>query len=358
MGAPFLRELYPSPKTRWGPLPEAPEVDAVLDFGSIELEREAALEGCALFDASHRGQIEVRGPDSADFLHRILANEVRALGPGEGNENLALTPKGRVLHAFHLGRTERGFELSVPAGDTKRLLSSLDRFLFAEQVELQDLSDSHGALELTGPRAPSVLEKALGAPLGEPAHSWRTTVAGSWGYRVIARREDLGALWESCVTAGAVPAGVEAREVLRIEAGSARFGLDVDDSVYPQEARLEDHFHLRKGCYVGQEVVLKIETYSGLKRRLIGLRVNHDRPVAPGSTLHESSERSVGRVTSWCFSRALGSGLVLALVRVGRQSPGTRFQILDDQAAPLGEAEVVRLPVRPGAKPPTGVQEE
>src|SRR5204862_1300194 len=102
---------------------------------------------------------------------------------------------------------------------------------------------------------------------------------GSPGFRLDAGPEGAIELWRSLVAAGARPTGVVVRDVLRVEGGSALFGVDVDESVYPQEARLESAFSLEKGCYIGQEVVAKIDTYGGLNKRLVALRISHDDPI-------------------------------------------------------------------------------
>ncbi|NUP97924.1 MAG: pseudouridine-5'-phosphate glycosidase [Planctomycetaceae bacterium] len=156
--------------------------------------------------------------------------------------------------------------------------------------------------------------------------------------------------------AGAVPAGRIAHDCLRVEAGAAEQGVDVDDSIYPQEARLERAFSLDKGCYIGQEVVAKIDTYGGLNKRLVALRISHDDPLPAGTRLYRDDEgewRDLGVVTSWAYSFVLDTGLALAYVKRRHQGAGTRFHLGDAQGS-LGQAVIVPLPVRPTALAPTG----
>ena len=148
-------------------------------------------------------------------------------------------------------------------------------------------------------------------------------------------------------------------DILRVEAGAARAGDDVDDTIYPQEARLERAFSLDKGCYIGQEVVAKIDTYGGLNKRLVALSVSHDDPVPRGTRLFRQTEeggewRDLGVVTSWAYSFELDTGLVLAYVKRRHQAPGTSFRLGDGPA----EATVVALPVRADAVALTGEFEQ
>jgi folate-binding protein YgfZ len=130
-----------------------------------------------------------------------------------------------------------------------------------------------------------------------------------------------------------------------------KFGVDIDDTIYPQEARLESAFSLDKGCYIGQEVVAKIDTYGGLNKRLMLLHVEHDNPIAPGTRLERFDEkrntwRDLGVVTSWGYSFAIDGGCVLAYVKRRHQDEGTEFRLGE---APEGEdtrpkAHIVSLP--------------
>jgi folate-binding protein YgfZ len=345
---------------------DAPEV---LTFGDVPAEYRAAQEEACLFDETDRGRIDATGPEAAAFLQRITANEVRGIQPGHGSRNLLLSSKGKVLFDFDLARDSDRIWLSVPPGSAKALLTALDTYLFAEKVVLKDTSAEHAPMALCGPLAEEIVRRVSGAEPPRGDHDWiraasgfasftvqRLAVAGSPGFRLDAGSAGAVALWRALQAAGARPAGIVVRDILRVEAGAALFGVDIDDGVYPQEARLETGFSLEKGCYIGQEVVAKIDTYGGLNKRLVGLRVSHDDPVAKGTRLYrqEAGEwRDLGVVTSWAYSFVLDSGLVLAYVKRRHQAPGTEFRVGDGEA----RATIVRLPVRAGAVPLTGAFE-
>jgi len=345
MEASPLTDRHLAAGARLGARPEAERLAAPLTFGDVPAEYAAAREGCALFDATDRGALAVRGADAGAFLHRILANDVRGLEVGAGNRNLLLTPKGKVLFAFDVTALEDGFALSTPPGSADALRAAIDGYLFSDDVRLEVTTGAHAPLELAGPAARAVVEHALGTTLelaeGETrfvgASAVRAhAVAGVAGYRIdagpgrAAGPERAAELWDELSAAGARPAGLVVRDILRVESCTALWGVDVDENVYPQEARLEEAFSLTKGCYVGQEVVAKIDTYGGLNKRLMFLRVDHDDPLQRGTRLgvREGGElRDLGVVTSWAYSFALDTGAALAFVKRRHQAPGTTFAL-------------------------------
>jgi folate-binding protein YgfZ len=279
---------------------------------------------------------------------------------------ILLSSKGKVLFDFDLAATDDGFLLSTSPGRSAALLQAVDTYLFAEKALLEDASERHAPLDLCGPGAVDVLREVTGVEpptadhatvegvaVGEPVRVTHLPVAGSPGWRVDAGPDAVRDLWEALVERGATPAGIVARDSLRVEACAALDGVDIDENVYPQEARLESAFSLDKGCYIGQEVVAKIDTYGGLNKRLVALRVDHGDPIARGTPLvrvEGDERRELGLVTSWAWSFALDTGLVLAYVKRRHQAVGTEFLIGDGPAV----ATIVRAPVREGALPVTG----
>ena len=338
----------------------------LLTYGDVPAEYRAATEGAAMFDETDRGRIFVSGADADAFLHRLLANDVRSLAPGRGSRNLLLSSKGKVLFDFDLFRREDDFVLSTGPGRATALAAALEVYHFSEKVRFEDSSERYAPIALVGPRAAELLAGALGAALPEEDYAWssgaiggaaalavRQPIAGSPGFRVVLEPEGAPGAWRALAAAGVRPAGRVVRDVLRVEAGQAEHGVDVDEGVYPQEARLEAAFSLEKGCYIGQEVVAKIDTYGGLNKRLVGLRISHDDPVPAGTRLHrvdDGERRDLGVVTSWAYSFVLDTGMALAYVKRRHQKPGTEFELGDTGA----KATIVPIPVRPGAVAVTG----
>jgi len=330
-------------------LPEE-EPRPLLTYGDVPGEYEAATTAWITLDETDRGAVLAKGPDAATFLHGLLANEVRNLPMGAELPNLLLDPKGKVRFVFDLRRSaEDEFHLSTEPGQAGALLQALDMYLFSEEVELSDVTDQHAPITIAGPGAEGGLAALTDGVLPEEG-SAALTVAG---ISIIASRTHRAALpawkleagadsacelWEALVTASARPIGRIVLDSLRAEAGVAQPGEDIDETVYPQEARLERAFSLDKGCYIGQEVVAKIDTYGGLNKRLCLLRVDHDDPVARGTRLHrqdpDSGEwRDLGVTTTWAYSFAHDCGVILAFVKRKHQEPGTEFRLGEGPAS-------------------------
>jgi|688.fasta_scaffold00902_9 folate-binding protein YgfZ len=313
----------------------------VLTYGDVPAEYQAARAGAVLFDDTDRTRLRIAGPDAESFLHRILSSHVKGLTPGRGQRALLLSAKGKVLFDFELYRTEAGYTLSIPAARAAALAAALDMYLFSEKLSLTQASADYAPIVLTGPRTDAILEQAFRVtPPAEPyAHIQldglilaRTLYAGQPAVRIVAAPERVPELWKQLCDLGAQPAGLIVRDILRVEQLAPLFGVDIDDSIYPQEARLEDAFALDKGCYIGQEVVAKIDTYGGLNKRICALKLDSDDPVAPGTRLYRLDEgewRDLGVITTWAYSFVHDTGAVLAYLKRRHQDVGTVFRVGD-----------------------------
>ncbi len=353
---PFIERLaqggaHPAPEG--APLP-------ILTHGDVPAEYAAAVEGWALFARTNLETIELRGADTQAYLARILAGDLRSLAPGQSQRNLLLTSKGKVHCLFDVTRTDAGYGAVTAPGQGAALQQGLDTYHFGEDIQWHDVSADWAYFEITGSKALSELQTALsfegdltlGASVVPPA-PWdgvrvsAATVAGRPGFRLRVARNQAAPLWQHLTAQGARPAGLVVFDSLRAESAYAVWGVDIDDSVYPQEARLEDAFSLSKGCYIGQEVVAKIDTYGGLNKRLMLLAVSDDEPVAAGTRLAQANAdgelRDLGVVTTWAYSFALDRGVVLAYVKRKHQAEGTRFQLVDSERT----AAIVPLPFDP-----------
>jgi folate-binding protein YgfZ len=296
----------------------------------------------------------------------LLANDVRGLAVGRCNRNLLLSSKGKVRFAFDLARTQEGAELSTESGESKPLIEALETYHFSEKVVLEDRTQAHAPIAIAGPRSIEIARSVLGEFVppeegefrsasfeGSPARVARAVTAGSDGLRIDAGPDRAPALWRALVARGAQPTGRVVYDILRVEACAAEPNVDVDDNVYPQEARMERAFSLDKGCYIGQEVVAKIDTYGGLNKRLVSLKVSHDEPIERGVRLwrEDAGEwRDLGMITSWAYSFVLDGGLALGYVKRRHQSVGTVFRIGEGPHT----ATIVASPVRANAVAVTG----
>ena len=308
-----LHALYRSAGLEPVPAPEGGGAALPASHGDPAAERASVDAGAGLLDHTARGRVLVTGADAVDLLQRMLANDVKALASGRAAPNLLLTPKGRVRFAFTLARGASGLELWTAPGQGAALAAALDQFVFAEDVGLADESDGAAPLALVGPRADALVADVAPDAAGLEPGAWATsggitvareTVLGRPGWRLDAGAEGVAALWTALVEAGATPLGLDARETLRIEAleplAGVELSTDEDAAPYPQEARLDDAFSLAKGCYVGQEVVAKLDTYGGLNRRLHAFACAAGEAVAPGTPILTATGDDAALLTSVC----------------------------------------------------------
>jgi glycine cleavage system T protein len=331
-------------------------------FGDAAEEYQQACRHAALFDLSHHGKLELTGKDAQTFLHNLCTNDVNALPVGAGCEAFLTTGQAKIVgHAFidHLrlpdGRD--AFWLEVAPGMAEKVLSHLDRHLISEQVELADRTRAYAELHLAGPQARQALMKAAGElpDLGLLRHQdnrfagrastriRRNDRLGLPGYDLLCPTDQAGEVWKVLTGAGASPAGLEAFDTLRVEAGTPVYGRDIDENNLPQEVGRDDRaISFTKGCYIGQETVARIRTYGHVNRLLVGLKLGPGGPAAPGAKLFRDN-KEVGHVTSSVISPRLGTAVALAYVRRSSHEPRTLLEV--ETPAGRRAAEVASLPL-------------
>jgi len=301
-------------------------------------------EACGLLDRSERGKLALTGTAAKEFLNGQVSNEIESLTPGEGCYATFLTNKGKMLGDLRV--LDAGEELLL---DTERpalqeLFNMIRRYSLGHQVELHKRTLESGLLSLIGPQSDAVARTAAGTVPDAVEHAHVAAMIGDAPVRLI--RTDIGvdvlfdseshdAVRAALLEAGAAEVGEEAAECVRIEHGRPRYLVDLDETVIPQEAGLNERaVSFTKGCYVGQETVARLFYRGKPNRELRGLRSAEQIPV--GTELHFAG-KAVGTVTSSAVSPRLGA-VALALVR--REAPAGSTV----EAGSAGTADVVTLP--------------
>jgi folate-binding protein YgfZ len=330
-------------------------------YGHPRSEYEAAYREAALFDISHHARTEVTGGDATSFLHNLCTNDVKNLAVGRGCGAFLTTGQAKIVayvFIWRLSSTGASGSYLLDAGPVseERVLGHLDRFLISEQVCLADRTEELAQLHIAGPGAAGVLVQAgANEVAGLVEHEWRTaqafevtyqfmkhSVLGSPGYDLICGRDGARTIWNRLVALGARPAGTEAYNILRVEAGTPVYGQDIDEGNLPQEVgRIAQTISFTKGCYIGQETVARIRTYGHVNRSLVGLIISQDRSLTRG-TLLLSEGKEVGQVTSSVVSPRLGAAIAMGYVRRGKHEIGTLLEV--DQEHGGCTARVVSLP--------------
>ena len=315
----------------------------VASLDTAASDYETLTTACGLLDRSERGKLALTGGEAKSFLQGQVTNDVEALGAGQGCYAAFLTPKGKMLGDVRV--LDAGEELLL---DTERialqeLFNMIRRFSIGYDVQLHKRTLECGLLSLIGPDADAV----AGQHVPDEEHAHLTASLGNLQARVVrtdvgldllCAAEHTGGLSAELRERGAVPVSEVAAECLRVEHGRPRYGIDVDDSVIPQEAGLNARaVSFTKGCYVGQETVARLYYRGKPNRHLRGLRL--ERPADTGDEIVFEG-RSVGRLGSVAHSPALGP-IALALVR-REAPPGSAVAVGEGQIP----AQVVELPLR------------
>jgi folate-binding protein YgfZ len=295
-----------------------------------------------IVDRSERGKLALTGTEAKPFLHGQVTNDIEGLEPGSGCYAAFLTHKGKMLGDLRV--LDAGDELLL---DCERvalqdLFNMIRRYKLGRDVELHKRTVERGLLSLIGPDARRI---AGAAELPEAEHAHRAATVGGASVRLIAT--DLGvdvlcdaadteAVGAALIAAGAVPGTEADAEVRRVESGRPRYGVDLDDSVIPQEAGLNERaVSFEKGCYVGQETVARLHFRGKPNRHLRGLRLSE---LAESGSPLRLGEREVGKLGSVVRSPTHGP-IALALVR-REAAPGDTLVVGENGV----RAELVELP--------------
>ncbi len=303
----------------------------------LESQYRALRESCALVEPGGEGALLVTGPDAVEFLQGQVTNDVAALEPGHGCYALLLNPKGRILADMRILMLDNE-ELLLHSEQDELLRKSLDMYRIGRQVEIAPTGST--SLHLIGPAAAEVAGSA--PPAGE--HSFvegeldgvRVLVVRTWIGVDVVYPADRPNVLDTLRQRSTETATREAAEIVRIEGGRPRYGVDMTADNLPGEVGLEDRaVSFTKGCYVGQEPVARMHHRGHPNRHLRGLKLAE--PERSGQELRRDGKQ-VGAIRSTCVSPALGP-IALALVR-REVEPGDTVQLSDGSSA----ATVVALP--------------
>lgn len=328
-------------------------------FGDPGAEYDAACAGVGLVDMSFRGLIELTGRDRLRWLNGQITNDVKDLKAGEGKLAAVLEVKGHILADFAVyGLADRVW-IDLDRDRAAVVRDAFDRYIVADDVVAENASDRYVHLMVLGRDAQHFMAEAAGSGVKDlaawhHAEAWlgglqARIVATRWlgmpGYDVIAQADAAGRAWEALVNLGPDhglrPVGMAALDRLRVEAGWPWYGVDFDDSNLLMESLTPNHVSFTKGCYIGQEVVIRVEHQGHLNKKLKGLLVSGDFIPSAGADIL-SGERKVGTVTSAIFSPVLKRAIALAYVRRECWDPGTKLRIVSGKQAL--DAEVASLP--------------
>ena len=297
--------------------------------------------GVGLIDLSSRGRISVSGSEAVMFLNGLITNDMKTLGENRWMPAAFPNVQGRLLAAVRVIRRRDGFLLDTEAATREKVFKLIERFTLAGDFKVADLTDKIPQISFQGRGASALVEKIYGVKDLARDGVWqdenvtiiRATHTGEDGFNVI------GAV--PTVAEGVAVVSPEVEEILRIEAGIARYGVDMDETNVVTETNLDDAVSYTKGCYLGQEIIVRIKHRGHVAKKLTGLHFESDQPVNIGAAIKSTDGKEVGRVTSVTFSPKLQTTIGLGYVRYEHLAPDTPI-IVNNVAGSVQSLPLIR----------------
>lgn len=313
----------------------------VLNYGDPAREYSALQEGALLVDRSSRHRTVFRGDKAAELLTGLVTNDVQALEPGEGCYAAALSPKGKVVADMRIQALRPDvFLIDVPVRAGDGWMQQVRKYVNPRLAKYEDVSEQMRQIGLFGAGATALLAAATQleaelldglepyahvtlplAPDEQAAPEDMVIVARVPdlrldGYELYGSQAALAGIWQRLMEAGAVPGGMDAWNIARVEAGFAEWGVDMDDTTIAQEANLDEAnaISFTKGCYTGQEVVARVHFRGHVNKHLRGLSAAGDDPLPIGAELLDATGKVVGDIRSAVSSPRFGQ-IGLGMVR-------------------------------------------
>ena len=331
-------------------------------YTSVREEQRAVRQAAGLFDVSHMGRFEIEGPGAGDALQRLVTNDLSVLAPGRAQYTLLCNEGGGVIDDLVVYRAEEAaagwsWRAVVNAANRARDLAWLVEHA-QPGITVVDRSEDLALLALQGPLARQILP-AEGVDLdaipyfgcaearvaGAAVTLSRTGYTGEDGFELFVPSRQAAAVWDALGAGGAVPCGLAARDVCRLEAGLRLYGQDMDEDTNPYEAGLGWTVKLDKGEFVGRDALRILKT-AGAARSIVGIEGAGRAIPRRGASIWRGEE-PVGTVTSGTYSFWLDKGIGMASIAAGAAPRGTRLGV--DVRGGRGEVEIVPLPFYRGS---------
>lgn len=346
------------------------------NYGNPAAEHLAVRSNAGIMDMTHRGKILISGKERTKFLQNILSQDISKIPPGSGGHSTLLNTKGHMLAYMRIYSDEDSFLIDTESGETDKILQTLNRYLFREDVKVEDVTLRYGLITVNGPNSRKITSAASGTEIkdmpdcshvnmtinGINCKVVRTACTGEEGYDIYTPWDDLQTIWGTILSAGIaskIPPlppllkggeggfcedrtifGLDAFETLRIEAGTPVYMIDMDENTIPIEANLDHAISYTKGCYVGQETIARIKFKGHVNRILTGLSVISGTEISSVPDIRiiprkgdrifrviDNTEQDIGFITSACISPSLKKIIALGYIKTGYNEPGLEVSI-------------------------------
>jgi folate-binding protein YgfZ len=326
-------------------------VETLVDYQAV---RE---NGAGIIDLTTRGRIRVEGTEAIMFLNGLITNDMKTLAINRWMPAVFPNVQGRLIAAIRvlrlLDRDEKSprFLLDTEDATHAAVLKTIERFTFAGDFKVNDITASTAMISLQGPKSAEIVQQLCDTTTerygvvettfnGKDLIVLRSTHTSEDGFDLIFDSENYEVLLKALTAAGAFSVSPETFETLRIEAGIGRFGKDMDETNVITEANLDDAVSFTKGCYIGQEIIARIKYRGHVAKKLTGLTFQNSEPVVVGDTIKSAAGKDIGRITSETFSPMLDRRIALGYVRHEHLAAGTEVVVGEKEI----KASVTQLP--------------
>jgi len=309
-----------------------------------------------------RGVVRGSGADRLDLLHRLSTNAVHELQPGGETTTILTSDKGRIVDVVRVVAFDDHILMVLLDSDAGPVRAWLDKYTIMDDFVTEDLSDRYIPIGLHGEGARKVLARALEIEPPNSGSAVTATVDGSevvvlrdvrlsgvGSFLLLVPRDAFAAVSGRLEDAGAVEIGSDTYHTLRVEAGVPAFGAELGERYNPLEAGLVQYISFTKGCYIGQEVIARLDTYDKVQRHLVGLTLDR-LPETPGEpdafeVYGAGEEKSIGTVTSLAWSPGLDRPIALAYLRTQFAIPGLEVSVgSPDEPSARASGTITKLP--------------
>ncbi len=351
-------------------------------YGDVQREYAAVRNGGAgVIDLSSRGRLLVTGSEAIQFLNGLITNDMKTLAQGTWMSAAFPNVQGRLVASVRVARLEDDqspvFLIDTEAATHERVVNTLQRFTLAGDFHISDLTETTAQLTIQGEKSSSIVAAVIseeaagletngilrtkwtGGDTADPPENlgpltvMRATHTAEDGFDLFVDANAASALWQELIDGGAEPVGYDALEILRIEAGVARYGVDMDETNVVTESNLDDAVSYTKGCYIGQEIIARIKYRGHVAKKLTGLTFVGAADVSAGDLVRSADGKDIGRLTSAIFSPSLERTIALAYLKFDFLAPDTNVRVASGTLE--RNARVTELPFIQGSKPRTPV---
>jgi aminomethyltransferase len=314
--------------------------DMPVQYDGILAEHQRTRQHVSMFDTCHMDEFLVDGPGSLDFLSRMVTQNLRTLADGRCRYGFLLRDDGGVLDDLIVYRMAvDNWMVVVNAGTSPNDFKWMKSHLPKTGATLKDMRGTYGKLDVQGPESRAAMEKVLGYSLGEMGYFTfknivldgalavisRTGYTGEHGYEIYAPEADIAKLWDKLLESGVRPAGLGARDTLRLEAGLPLYGHELNETLSPVEAGMM-RYAVKEEDFVGRAALLARQA-SGPARKLVGFTITGRQSARNGNRVLDMSGAEAGVVTSGSFAPSLGQAIGYAYVRPDFSAVGATFKI-------------------------------